>query len=295
MRVGALVSLSLLLGALLPPPPAEAESHDARPSRTVEAEASAGTGPGPAPPPPECWWANVDATNGDVASEQGFWRRVDGGHHADDVLVFLENGTLRRTFLSLQTTHVLQVRVCSDPAREEAGRVRWSVVGPPNPTVYWDELTERVTRRVPLPAPNLGVDTQPDGSFDVAVNLGLWIAVDNPDDVVARAAPAPGVWAETRATLSHIEFLSGTGGTSGRCAGAGTPLPDSASDTVEQGPCGYIYTARREVGHHTAILRATWTVTNTASTGASERRPDIVLDTLIPVEVYEIQTVGTRG
>jgi hypothetical protein len=159
--------------------------------------------------------------------------------------------------------------------------------------VYWDELTERVTRRVPLPAPNLGVELRPDGSLGVPINLGLWIAVDNPDDVVARAEPAPGIWAETRARLDHIEFFTGTGATSGECSGGGTPIPEAANDTVEEGPCGYTYTSADERGEHTAILRATWTVTNTASTGASERRPDIVLETLIPIDVYEIQTVGT--
>jgi hypothetical protein len=154
-------------------------------------------------------------------------------------------------------------------------------------------LTARVTKRVPLPAPNLGFATEPDGSVDITVNLGLWIAVDNPDDVVARAEPAPGVWAETRAALDHVEYLSGTGGTSGPCEGAGTPLADSALDVIEQGPCGYTYSSIDEIGEHTAVLRATWTVTNTTSTGASERRADIVLETLIPIEVYEIQTVGT--
>jgi hypothetical protein len=245
------------------------------------------------PPPPDCWWSNKSASGGDLADEQGFWRRIDGGDHYDDVLVFFEDGSLHRTFVSEQRTYVLQVRVCSDPTHEDHGRERWTVVGPPNPTVYWDELTERVTRRVPLPAPNLGVDLAADGSIDVAINLGLWIAVDNPDDVVARAEPAPGVWAETRATLSHIEFLSGTGGTSGRCEGAGTPLPENAADVIDEGPCGYTYRSDAERGEHTAILRATWTVTNTTSTGASERRPDIVLDTLVPIDVYEIQTVGT--
>ncbi len=225
--------------------------------------------------------------------EQGFWRQIDAGDHYDDVLVFFEEGTLRRTFISIQRTYVYQVRVCSDPGHEDQGSTRWAVVGPPNPTVLWDELTERVTRRVPLPAPNLGFEMGADGSVRVAVQVGLWVAVDNPDDVVARAEPAPGVWAETRARLESIEFLSGTGGTSGSCVGGGTPLPSAQQGTVEQGPCGYTYTTVDELGRHVALVRATWTVTNSASTGASERRPDIVLETAIPVDVYEIQTVGT--
>ncbi|MFW2336274.1 hypothetical protein [Ilumatobacter sp.] len=259
----------------------------------VDAEETVTGDPGDPPPPPECWWSSNEASSGDLAHERGFWRQIDGGDHYDDVLVFFEDGSLHRTFVSEQRTYVLQVRVCNNPDHEEAGRRRWTVVGPPNPTVYWDELTERVTKRVPLPAPNLGVELQPDGSLGVPINLGLWIAVDNPDDVVARAEPAPGIWAETRARLDHIEFFSGTGRGSGECAGAGTPIPDAATDTVAEGPCGYTYESADERGEHTAILRATWTVINTTSTGATERRADIVLDTPIPIDVYEIQTVGT--
>lgn len=62
---------------------------------------------------------------------------------------------------------------------------------------------------------------------------------------------------------------------------------------MEEGPCGYTYESYDEIGEHTAILRATWTVTNTTSTGASETRAPIILETLIPIDVYEIRTVGT--
>lgn len=292
--MSVMVSVMLLAATLsVAPEGAPPPEPDVPAVGNIDAERTVGNGPGDAPTAPTCWWANVDAGNRELAEERGFWRQIDGGDHYDDVLVFLDSGTLRRTFSSSQTTYVLQVRVCDDPTLAEAGQERWTLVGPPNPTVYWDELTERVTRRVPLPEPNLGLAIRPDGSVRVAINLGLWIAVDNPDDVVARAEPAPGVWAETRAVLDHVEFLSGTGGTSGQCPGAGTPLAETATATVDEGPCGYTYDRYDEIGEHTAILRATWTVTNTTSDGDTERRPDIVLDTLVPIDVYEIQTVGT--
>lgn len=271
-------------------PPGDSEDYD---FDQVDAEVTITDESGDSTPTPACVWSSSGATASDVADEQGFWRQIDGGDHYEDVLVFLENGTLRRTFSSTQTTWVFQTRICDDPEDPAHGRVRWTVVGPPNPTVYWDELTERVTRRVPLPAPNLGLTLAPDGSARIPIKLGLWIAVDNPDDVVARAEPAPGIWAETRATLDRIEYLTGTGNTSGTCVGAGTALPTDAGDTVEQGPCGYTYTDVDELGQHTAVLRATWTVTNTTSSGATELRADIVVETLIPIDVFEIQTVGT--
>jgi hypothetical protein len=284
--IGALIAGALVVTGAAPPESGVPDLGN------IEAEATV-TNDDPPPPPPECWWSAKPADATDRAREQGFWRQIDGGEHYDDVLVFFEDGTLRRTFITIQKTYVYQVRVCSDPAHEDQGLTRWAVVGPPNPTVLWDELTERVTRRVPLPAPNLGFEMAADGSVRVAVQVGLWVAVDNPDDVVARAEPAPGVWAETRATLESIEFLSGTGGTSGPCVGGGTPLPPDEQGTVEQGPCGYTYTTVDELGRRVALIRAIWTVTSSASTGATERRPDIVLETAIPVDVYEIQTVGT--
>ena len=132
-----------------------------------------------------------------------------------------------------------------------------------------------------------------DGTVRIPAQLGLWIAVDNADDVVARAEPAPGVWAETRASLLRIEFDTGTGTTIfDGCTSAGTPLPDGA-DEVGEGGCGYTYTGVDEIGDHVAVVRAVWSVVNTTSAGDVERRPDIVLETAIPVTVYEIQTVGT--
>lgn len=263
-------------------------------NRTIDSEATV-TAPEPGrPPAPPCVWRSKSATQADFSAEKAFWGRIDGGAHYDEVLVFFEAGSLRRTWVTSQITYVLQVRVCGDRDDPDHGRTRWSVVGPPNPTLLWDELTERVTRRVPDPDPNLGFAVGDDGRARIVVNLGLWIAVDNPDDIVARAEPAPGVWAEARATLDHIEFESGTGGGSGSCPGAGTPLPADHDTLVDQGGCGYTYTRPDELGDHTATLRAVWRVTNTSSntTGATQR-PDIVVETLVPITVVEIQTVGT--
>lgn len=296
--IGALLAAGLMavsgLMPMSPPPTTQPPPPPPPTGGNIDAEASTGTDPGPAPPPPECWWESLSATNSDRAQEQGFWRQIDGGDHYDDVLVFLEDGTLRRTFSSSQTTYVLQVRVCTDATDDRAGQQRWSEVGPPNPTVYWDELTERVTRRVPLPEPDLGFEIGPSGRVEIAVQVGLWIAVTNSEDVVARAEPAPGVWAETRASLDRIEFVTGTGATiTEGCAGAGTLLPDGGADTLDEGGCGYTYETVGELGEHTATIRAIWTVMNTTSTGESQPRDDIVLETDIPIEVFEIQTVGT--
>ena len=258
----------------------------------VVAEVTVSEAPEP-PPPPPCYWTSKSATAGDMAHEKGFWQQIDGGDHYDDVLVFFEDGSLHRTFISTQKTYVLQVRICDDRDDADHGNIRWTVVGPPNPELLWEELSERVTRRVPLPQWELGMTPEADGTVRVVVNLGLWIAVTNSDDVVARAEPAPGVWAETRASLSGITFDPGNGARPIPCTGAGSPLPDDLGDTTEQGPCGYTYTTVDDLGEHTATVTATWTVTSTASTGSSETRPDIVLRTQIPIDVYEIQTVGT--
>jgi hypothetical protein len=191
-------------------------------------------------------------------------------------------------------TSVRQVRNCSDDGHDDFGNVRWSPVGPPDPAVYLPDLTDRVVKSVPPPDWDLGFGDG-DGPVDVFVNVGLWISVSNSDDVVARAEPVAGIWAETRATLDHIEFVPGNGDATVVCDGAGTPLPAERTDDPAQGPCGYTYDSVDDLGDRAGTVRAVWRVENSTSTGAYERRPDIVLEAAVPMHIYEVQTVGGDG
>lgn len=111
---------------------------------------------------------------------------------------------------------------------------------------------------------------------------------------MARAQlPATGpalVWAETRATLSATAFTFGSGG-SERCVGAGTPIAESAEDDVREGPCGFTF--RDFVGETTITITSEWTISWALSDGRSGVEPvPIVLATVVPYEVREIQSVG---
>ncbi len=77
------------------------------------------------------------------------------------------------------------------------------------------------------------------------------------------------------------------------CPGFGTPIPESALDSIAEGPCGYTYPAAVEGGAMT--VSSTWWVTWELSDGRTGRDADIVVSTVVPYDVVEIQTVGTRG
>lgn len=290
-----LLSSVLVVGALVANG-AVASAAGGEPDGRVEADTRApgsgggGGGSDPDPPAPECWWVNVSADRSDVAGLQQLWRQLDAGEHYANVHFFLRDGALHQTWMPTGVTSVRQVRVCSDETHDDHGEVRWQPVGPPDPAVYLPDLYERVTEQVPAPEWDLGFGDG-GGPVDVFVNVGLWVSVSNADDVVARAE-VPGAWAETRATLDHIEFDPGNGDAVVVCEGAGTPLPADRADDPAPGPCGYTYDAVGDLGERAGAVRAVWRVENSTSTGAYERRADIVLESAVPMHVYEVQTVG---
>jgi hypothetical protein len=257
----------------------------------IDAEASTPPATAPVQPvgavaPPECWWEAAPATATALANAAATIATADGGAHAGEAIAFVHDGVVYITVFASQQTFVRQLRRCDDPAATEAGQVRWVPVAPPDPGVYLPALYERVSRLVPLPDPNISP------APDVLINVGLWIAVDNADDVVARAEPAAGIWAETRATLTRTEFDPGNGDPVVVCDGAGSPIPAGMDDDPRPGPCGYTYTRYSDLGTRTAIVRTTWEVTNRTSTGHFEQRAPIVRETTVALYVFEIQTVG---
>jgi hypothetical protein len=166
------------------------------------------------------------------------------------------------------------------------GDVDWRPVPPPDPMILLDTATDSATETIELPTPDINPATR------AAVNLGLWLAVTQAGPYVARAELGPTVWAETTATLDHTTFELGNGDIV-TCDGFGTPIPDHANDSIEQGPCGYTYTEADDVGDTTITVTSTWTITWALSDGRTGTQPDITVATAIPYEVYEIQTVGT--
>jgi hypothetical protein len=233
---------------------------------------------------PQCWWEALRVTGGDASLPVTKFY-VNGQRVAGSLFdlggrqYVVDDATL--------TTYLHQVRRCTDTTRPQSRQRRWAVTTPPDPAILIPALYQRVVRRVPVPEPN--VDPAP----EVLVHVGLWIAVANSADVVAHAEPAPGVWAETRATLTSTTFDPGNGAQPVTCAGAGTPIPPGMDDDPREGPCGYTYTTVADLGDRAATITTTWTVTATTSTGHRENRDPITLRVALPLHVYEIQTVGS--
>jgi hypothetical protein len=200
---------------------------------------------------------------------------------------YSHNGALHRYNLGSGQFERRERSVCTDPDHPDHGSQRWTVVAPPNPAILLPAATRIATERIQLPQP----DVSPTG--DVAVNLGMWLAVTPAGPYTARAAFDDRVWAETTATLVSTTFDPDDGSGPIRCDGHGTPIPDPS--TTAAGPCGHVYTDRSDVGRREMTITSTWRVTWRLSNGATGRSADIVTATTHAFEVFEVQTVGVAG
>ncbi len=149
---------------------------------------------------------------------------------------------------------------------------------------------QSVTAQVPTPSMNVN----PDPSVGGTVNLGLWLAVDDPGQVSITASVGP-VWATV--TARYVSTLWDFGnGDSVECEGLGTPIVDT--DTVEQGPCGYTYretsapqfTGTDDLAYHASVT-GRWTVTYATSAGESGTLSPIDRTTPFTYQVRQIQTL----
>ena len=146
--------------------------------------------------------------------------------------------------------------------------------------------------RAQLPAPTPAIN--PDITAGGIVNLGMWLAVDDPGTTTARAS-LTNVWAQVTATVSHLEIDPGTGDTV-YCDGLGTPIPESALDSVEEGPCGYTY--RRSSPDDNPFQLAITTVHDVAwstSDGRTGTLAEVRRTVTVGYDVDEIQTIGVSN
>jgi hypothetical protein len=182
--------------------------------------------------------------------------------------------------------------------RAETGWVRSCPNGGGTDPFYWapaaidpvdlvpDALADARSR---LPAPIPAIN--PDAAAGGIVNLGMWLAVDDPGITTARAALA-GVWAEVTATATGIVIDFGNGDTT-TCEGLGTPIPDSALDDLEQGPCGYTYRrSSPDDDPYRLTITTTYAINWTTSAGTNGTLTPIDRSTTIGYDVDEIQTIG---
>jgi hypothetical protein len=180
---------------------------------------------------------------------------------------------------------------CTAPGQTARTRTFWELQGDPDPRVLIEPARKLVTEKVFAPQPLMS----PSGNRGV-VNLGMWLAVVDQGQVSAIARASDVTWARATATLRTTRFQFGNGDAV-TCDGAGTPIPEWAKDSVEQGGCGYTYRSLNDGGEpYTITITSTWTVVATTSRSAEEvPLDDIVLTTIVPYDIIEIQTVGVSG
>ena len=134
-------------------------------------------------------------------------------------------------------------------------------------------------------------DRNPDPSVGSVVNLGLWLAVQEPGSSDVRLTDGP-VWAE--ASGQHIGFDVAFGdGNSVTCEGLGTPYPEG-SNNADPGPCGYVYRQRSPEGvPYQLTITSRYEVTYRLSSGESGSLGVIERAATFDYPVIEIATVGT--
>ena len=166
------------------------------------------------------------------------------------------------------------------------------LLAPIDPIDLVPGAADRVRDYLPSPSPNIN----PDPATGGFVNLGIWYAINDPDETQVRAS-LPGVWAEATGTLTGISIDPGTGDPPIDCPGLGVPIEtvDPTLETVEQGPCGYTYRASSpdDAPYQmtiTNIYEVTWRTSDGRSGTLGESRRPLT----IPFDIDEIQTIGGR-
>jgi len=198
----------------------------------------------------------------------------------------LSNGGLGRT-LADGTTQKAMRQICDDDG--SIGALTWSTV-----TTMADLINASIisaTRKIP--APTLAVNPAPE--IGGVVNLGLWLAIANPQPISVQAG-TPTNWARTTAQLTTTTWNMGNGDTV-TCNGPGTPLHegDPGWEHNAQGPCGYTYTQRPPPEPYQVTVTATWNITWTTSHTTTGTANPITRTTGFDYTVVEIQTIGVKG
>ena len=122
----------------------------------------------------------------------------------------------------------------------------------------------------------------------------MWLAIDDPGTTTARAALA-NIWAQVTANIADIQFDLGNGDTI-NCDGLGTPIPDSALNSLDQGPCGYTYPqSSPDDDPYQLTITTNYTITYTTSTGANGTLAPVTRSVTIDYDVDEIQTIGVSN
>ncbi len=147
-------------------------------------------------------------------------------------------------------------------------------------------LYDRAVRDIDVPVPELS----PVGPG--YINLGMWMAVEDPGPYSVTASASPTTWVTVTAVLSETTFDMGNGEVV-TCVGAGDPIPDNKLNSIEASRlCGYTFTARPDGNAVTITMTSSWSVSWTSSRGTGGTRAPISKSSTVEYQVLEIQTVG---
>ena len=144
---------------------------------------------------------------------------------------------------------------------------------------------DEVAAQIPLPSLNINPPPEVGG----IVNLGLWLAVNDPGQVNALAQVGP-VWASVTARFVGMSWDMGTGDVVA-CDGLGTPYPQG-SNQIAEGPCGYTYTVQPPPAGYTVGATGHWGVQLITSDGVNQMLDPIDMTYDFAYDVDEIVTVG---
>jgi len=244
------------------------------------------------PAPPPCTWTPV--TWGDfrfpgVGRPPWFRKQMAASGGSLDSAIYRDASAPGGGFKSSSSPNSESLYERSCPGDGGTGRL-WVPPAEQLPSV--EELRADAYERVAAQIPAPGLNMNPEPSVGGVVNIGLWLAVEDPGAVTASAGPR---WATVTASYESVSWSMGNGD-SVECAGLGVPISDL--DTVEQGPCGYTYrwpsapkfTGTDDLAYHNSVT-GHWAINYATSDGTSGSLGTVDQAAEFSYQVREIQTV----
>jgi hypothetical protein len=179
--------------------------------------------------------------------------------------------------------------VCTDATGRTTTDYVWVGKADPDPRLLSESAFEQIKdKTVLVPVPALSPSSRG------YVNLGMWLAIDEPlENPVSVTATAGNVSATTTAVLRQTVFDMGTGGPPIVCDGVGDPIPDDMLDSPEPSPvCGFTYVSTNDGVPYEVTVTAVWDVSWSSNIGLGGSLGVLERSTTVPYEVLQIQTVG---
>lgn len=219
------------------------------------------------------------------------WVRIDADL-SDDPSIYFDFDLARPPE---GTEIVWQSRECSDGRLTQD--LRWIVPSTPRNLA----ALSRGTLVGVLPQPV--VESSPPPGTPSIVGVPVFVAVANWTGMVTESECAAGVCVTVTASPSLV-FMPGEPGAETRsCAGSGSRYSpgagSAAAQAAEPGACAHAYRLRTGAqGRPSAWpgeVSVTWTITWTATSGASGSLPPVTRSTAAPRAVSEVQTVVAGG